>query len=77
MPRWGEWIRLPDGNVAHVLHSGPRPKLKRCRCGARATQECDFPLLAGGTCDKPLCKSCAVRKGPDVDWCPEHIGPGE
>ena len=72
MPRWGEWHRLPDGTVAHVLRSGPRPKAKPCRCGRPSTLQCDYPLLFGATCDKFLCRGCAVSVGPAVDYCPEH-----
>ena len=72
MPRWGEWITMPNGSVAHVLHSGPRPKNRPCGCGAPSTLQCDYPMQTGRTCDKYLCRGCAVRKAPNIDWCREH-----
>jgi hypothetical protein len=24
------------------------------------------------TCDRVLCRACAVHKEPDIDYCPEH-----
>ena len=70
---WGEWIKLPDGGVAHVRYSGRRPKLRHCQhCGRRATKQCDFRVAKGGTCDKWLCAGCAVPQGPNRDYCPDH-----
>lgn len=51
-----------------------------------STKLCDYPEGAAKvamlpdrglyppsqTCDTPLCGKCAVRKGKDLDWCPEH-----
>lgn len=74
MPRWGAVIRMPGGGVVFVDGSGPRPKVPRCFCGCgRASSlQCDFPLLVGGTCDRYLCRVCAVAVGPDRDYCPGH-----
>lgn len=57
-------------------------EVKECgRCKLRgvrveATKQCDFKLIAGKrigkTCDAYLCASCAVSRGPDVDYCPAH-----
>lgn len=36
---------------------------------------CDHPLTgaaAGRTCDRVLCRGCAVRVGPNRDLCPAH-----
>ena len=48
-------------------------------CGrSGATQLCDFKLANGKTCDRPLCKRCAVVQKPvwgqvdRVDYCPAH-----
>jgi hypothetical protein len=71
MPRWSEWIRLDDGTTAIVCGSGPRPRSKPCKCGARSTKLCDYPLLVG-TCDAPLCDRCAIPMGADRDFCPHH-----
>lgn len=72
MPRWSEVIVLDDGTRAIVCFSGKRPRAPRCRCGAAASIQCDFPILAG-TCDRYLCRRCAVRVGPDRDFCPDHL----
>lgn len=69
--RWSEWIRLEDGTTAIVCHSGRRPRSKPCKCGNPSTLLCDYPT-ADGTCDAPLCRSCAIRKGPNRDYCPNH-----
>jgi hypothetical protein len=75
MPRWAEWIRMPDGTVVHVSHSGPRPKARLCSCGCGrpATLQCDAPLLGGGTCDRYLCRNCGVSRGKDIDYCPSCV----
>lgn len=65
-------------------HRAPKPK----PCAACGTETagyvlCDFkisePVIRGGqqtrrarTCDKPLCKRCAVHVGEDIDYCPSH-----
>ena len=33
---------------------------------------CDFPLAKRKTCDKPLCRRCAINIAPNVDLCPDH-----
>lgn len=63
-------VRLPDGGVAIVRFSGKQPQHK-CACGRPATIQCDYPE-GDGTCDKWLCKSCAVHVGRDRDYCPSH-----
>jgi hypothetical protein len=73
MPRWTEIIDMPGGGHAFVCHSGPRPKRRPCGvCRSPADLQCDHPRLHGGTCDKYLCRRCAVPKGANVDWCPTH-----
>lgn len=73
MPCWGEWIRMPDGSAAHILHSGRRPKpAPPCACGKPSTLLCDFPMGGRRTCDKPLCAGCAVHQGRNIDYCPTH-----
>lgn len=54
---------------------GPR-KQKCSFCGNVSTLLCDFPV-AGGTCDKPLCRQCARSIGPNVDHCFAHVVLGE
>lgn len=74
MPRWSEFHRLPDGTTAIVCFSGKRPKAPDCMaCGGRSTLQCDYPILGGRkTCDRYLCRGCAVHVGPDRDYCPHH-----
>lgn len=59
------------GVTAIVCTSGRR---KRCRCGKPATLECDWkvPKRKSGTCDKPICSSCAISPAPGKDICPDH-----
>ena len=47
---------------------------RRCRCGRPATKECDWkvPARKSGTCDAPLCDSCATAPAPEKDLCPRH-----
>jgi hypothetical protein len=53
-----------------------RGESSKCsKCGARSTKLCDFPLtghLKGQTCDRKLCARCAVKMGPNRDFCPAH-----
>jgi hypothetical protein len=73
MPRWSETFRMPGGGSAIVCFSGRRPPtLTPCRCGARSTIQCDFPIADGRTCDAYLCRRCAIHQGPDRDYCPDH-----
>ena len=66
-------IKVGDG-FAVVCVRGQRAK--PCAvCKSPSTQLCDFPLTgpkAGKTCDAPLCRRCAVKVGPDRDYCPAH-----
>ena len=66
-------VKLPGGGTAIVC--GPKPRAKKCSVCHRDTREprlCDFPMQAAKTCDVVLCPACAVRKEPDVDYCPRH-----
>lgn len=65
-------VKLPGGGVAIVC--GPRRKQNLCSCRAYAKLQCDWPKEGGGTCDKPICRSCARSAGPDTDYCPFHRG---
>lgn len=70
----GAWVNMPGGGVAHVRFS--RKPRRRCSCcrDAWATLECDHPTPSrkSGTCDKPLCRRCAVNGGENIDYCPTH-----
>ena len=71
----GQWITLPGGFTAHVRTSRrPRRRCSNHPCIRWATLECDYPTPArkSGTCDKPLCSTCAVKGGADIDYCPHH-----
>ena len=71
-------VKLAKGTTAIVCTRGQRKR--RCRCGETATLLCDFVLYPMPmsnppkplTCDKPLCRRCAVSVGPDRDHCPDH-----
>lgn len=45
-------------------------------CGRPANKLCDYPVkrrgAAPGTCDRPICGTCAVSVGPNKDNCPPH-----
>lgn len=65
-------ITLPGG-VRAIACRGRRPKPKCSCCKTRtATLECDYKIGPGKTCDLPLCTSCALRIGDNVDYCPHH-----
>jgi hypothetical protein len=68
-------LKLPTGHTAIVCSRGRRPPPK-CKCGSGLEADilCDFPDGKGHTCDIKLCRSCAVKQGPDVDYCPFHDG---
>lgn len=65
-------IDLGNGDFAIACSRGSR----RCKeCGARASKQCDWHLkgvLAGKTCDADLCLRCAIKVGPDRDYCGAH-----
>lgn len=67
-----EPFQLPDGTRGIMCHRARRPKCSFC--SERASLECDFPVPGGKTCDKPICGSCAVKIGPNIDHCPDHKG---
>lgn len=57
-----------------VIVCGSSKRLQRCQvsgCHEHSSKQCDFPVK-GGTCDRYLCGSHAVRLGPNVDYCPAH-----
>lgn len=73
----GQWLRLPDGTVVHLLMD--RPRRKRCRfCPPGranfATLQCDFEVAPGKTCDEFMCSGCAKPVGEELDHCPIHTG---
>ena len=66
-----ERVQLPGGQWAFVCGGHSR---KRCKCGRRATLECDWkqPERKSGTCDKGICERCTVSPEPGKDLCPTH-----
>lgn len=64
------------GNTAAIVCQRGRRKTPKCKnCGQRpGTLLCDYPDAKhdSGTCDRRLCRICAVAVGPDLDYCPEH-----
>jgi hypothetical protein len=51
---------------------GPK-RIPRCAfCHGVAGLECDFPTTPRKTCDKKICRGCAIAIGPNVDFCPDH-----
>jgi hypothetical protein len=66
-------MKLPGGGTAIVC--GPRVKSRPCHfCKRPSTKLCDAPdpFRESGTCDAPLCDACAVKVGPNRDYCPNH-----
>lgn len=49
-------------------------KTRRCKCGRRATLECDWkvPSRKSGTCDAPICAKCTTSPAPEKDLCAKH-----
>lgn len=86
MPRFSQTIRDPKTG-ATVIVCGRRDR-KPCStpgCTGDATVQCDFPVYrANGigipgsarrpnaTCDRYVCRRCAVNVGKDRDYCPPH-----
>lgn len=69
-------IKLPGGGMAIVCTRGRRTPARCDACKARPHEVlCDFELYgakAGKTCDRKLCRSCAVKDGPGRDFCYQH-----
>lgn len=66
-----ERVQLAGGGCAIVCSGHSR---KRCKCGARATLECDWkvPGKRSGTCDASICARCATSPAPWKDLCAAH-----
>jgi hypothetical protein len=66
------WINTGQG-VALVCG---RLRVPTCaRCGGISRLECDWPISKTRTCDKKLCRACALSGGPNVDFCLDHPVP--
>jgi len=59
-----------DGQATKIVCNRGR---LRCRwCSQLSTQLCDFVMPNGTTCDAPMCKGHAIKRGTNVDFCPDH-----
>ena len=65
-------IHFPDGSSAIIC--GMRRAKHFCACGRAGELQCDWKVKTkrSGTCDRYICKSCALHVGPDKHLCPEH-----
>lgn len=66
------FVSLPGGLTAIVCTC--RRASARCRCGRKATLLCDWKVASrkSGTCDAPLCPSCAALPDPEL-WPEKHL----
>lgn len=64
--------KMPDGTT--VIICGDRTRRQYCQCGRLADLLCDWKVKErkSGTCDKPICRRCALEVGPDKHLCREH-----
>lgn len=64
-------VEMPGGGFGFVCTRVPG---RRCSCGRKATQLCDWKVSGkkSGTCDRPVCTACSTKPTPDKDLCPEH-----
>jgi hypothetical protein len=64
-----------DGVAIGIACDRSRPQSHKCSsCGwGGANLQCDYPVKKkSGTCDRWLCKRCALDAGPDKHHCPPH-----
>jgi hypothetical protein len=67
-----------DGNGRELAIACSRGERHRCStpgCQNDGTKQCDFPVKRNGkpgTCDRYICQKCAMRVGPDLDYCGPH-----
>jgi hypothetical protein len=63
--------RVNVGGVGAIV-CGPR-KIPVCAfCHSLGGLLCDFLIGKKKTCDKPICRGCAINIAPNVDLCPDH-----
>jgi hypothetical protein len=62
----------------HLVYKGQpmivcgRNRIDVCRCGAPADLLCDWKTGKDTTCDRPVCKACALEVGPNKHLCQQH-----
>ena len=66
-----EVVTMPTGGRAIICSTGRR---KRCACGRPAPFLCDWkvPARRSGTCDAPLCATCATSPAEEKHLCLAH-----
>lgn len=64
----------PTIDPSHVFVCNRGNRRTRCACGEVATLLCDEPAPPNGlaTCDRPLCRRCAVEVARGLHRCKEH-----
>ncbi len=77
MPRWSKVHRIKNerGEVIGTVIACGRSTAHSCQCGRQATHQCDYPVTRSerkGTCDRWMCRGCALRVGVNLDYCPPH-----
>lgn len=64
-------IQTPGGLGIMCARGARRKRCFHCN-KLGATLLCDGPVAVNKTCDRALCKSCAVSGPEDTDFCREH-----
>jgi hypothetical protein len=67
-------IEFPAGGRAVVCGPHKRTRPPCAFCDREHTKLCDYPIAAGGRCDRKLCDEHALRVGPNRDYCGTHTG---
>ena len=67
-----EHVKFPGGHAIVCTRGKRMPRKCYMNCGRWSSKLCDWPVGKGRTCDRPLCDTCAVAAGKDMDFCPSH-----
>lgn len=80
MPMRSTPIRDADGNViGRACYREHRVACATVNCTGAGTILCDYPVTRRGrqtTCNRRVCRSCAVALGTGLDLCPPHARAG-
>ena len=80
MPMRSVPIRDEAGNVVgRACYREPRARCATTACAGAGTILCDYPVIRRGrqtTCNRRVCRGCAVALGTDLDLCPPHARAG-